>query len=147
MPATNPMLATLDEDLVIGRDEIESAERQLRARTSHKRADEATLLYNRLQTIFYDAAFVESVSSLYKHGPNNIPLYANLRCGLWYSPNFEGTPLYNAYTTTHVYIHYIHAYTHTRTHTLHHISLFLAHTHTHTHTLACARARTYACDA
>lgn len=108
--AANP---TLDEDLVIGRDEIESAERQLRARTSHKRADEATLLYNRLQTIFYDAAFVESVSLLYKHGPNNIPLYANLRCGLWYSPNFEGTSLYNAYPIARTHTPSLSRVTHT----------------------------------
>lgn len=79
------------ELLVVGRDAIEAAERQLRSRTSHKRASENDVLHNRIRTIFYDSAFVESVATLYKRSPNNIPLFANLRCGLWYSPNFEGT--------------------------------------------------------
>lgn len=79
------------ELLIVGRDAIEAAERQLRSRTSHKRASENDVLHNRIRTIFYDSAFVESVATLYKRSPNNIPLFANLRCGLWYSPNFEGT--------------------------------------------------------
>jgi tRNA A64-2'-O-ribosylphosphate transferase len=40
-----------------------------------------------LQTIYTDAEFVKEVKELYPA----LPLYANLRCGLWYSPAFEGT--------------------------------------------------------
>jgi hypothetical protein len=34
----------------------------------------------------YDAAFVAEVAALYP----TLPMYANLRCGLWYAPSWDG---------------------------------------------------------
>ncbi|KAM9957786.1 hypothetical protein ACTFIW_012757 [Dictyostelium discoideum] len=43
-------------------------------------------VFNRLQSIYHDSNFVEKVrESLYK----DLPLVANLRCGLWYSEKFD----------------------------------------------------------
>eukprot|EP00743_Colponemidia_sp_Colp-15_P013112 GILK01015120.1.p1 GENE.GILK01015120.1~~GILK01015120.1.p1 ORF type:complete len:486 (+),score=58.00 GILK01015120.1:252-1709(+) len=43
-------------------------------------------LLNRLKSISKDAVFVESVI----HNYERLPVLANLRCGLWYRPKFDG---------------------------------------------------------
>jgi tRNA A64-2'-O-ribosylphosphate transferase len=45
-----------------------------------KRSDQS--VKNRLQSIYSDAAFVQSVAEAY-----NLPLVANERCGSWYIPH------------------------------------------------------------
>lgn len=42
-------------------------------------------LYNALRSIYEDSAFVGEISQLWPE----LPLVANLRCGLWYSPKFD----------------------------------------------------------
>ncbi|RVW38329.1 Uncharacterized protein C3F10.06c [Vitis vinifera] len=44
-------------------------------------------LYNALRSIYEDSIFVGEISQLWPQ----LPLLANLRCGLWYSPNFQYT--------------------------------------------------------
>ncbi|XP_031287828.1 tRNA A64-2'-O-ribosylphosphate transferase-like isoform X1 [Pistacia vera] len=44
-------------------------------------------LYNALRSIYEDSVFVGEISHLWPQ----IPLLVNLRCGLWYSPNFHST--------------------------------------------------------
>lgn len=48
---------------------------------------EQNSLFNCLNSIVSDRSFVEEIRSLYP----GIPLLANLRCGLWYTPNADGT--------------------------------------------------------
>lgn len=42
-------------------------------------------LYNALRSIYEDSIFVGEISQLWPE----LPLLANLRCGLWYSPKFD----------------------------------------------------------
>jgi Rit1 N-terminal domain len=42
-------------------------------------------LHNCLLSILDDARFVSEIRSLYR-----VPMLANLRCGLWYQPSFDG---------------------------------------------------------
>ncbi|XP_020575200.1 tRNA A64-2'-O-ribosylphosphate transferase isoform X2 [Phalaenopsis equestris] len=44
-------------------------------------------LYNALRSIYEDSIFVAEIAGLWP----DLPLVANLRCGLWYSPRFEAT--------------------------------------------------------
>lgn len=44
-------------------------------------------LYNALRSIYEDSIFVNEISQLWP----KLPLLANLRCGLWYSPRFHST--------------------------------------------------------
>lgn len=44
-------------------------------------------LYNALRSIYEDSIFVAEIAGLW----SVLPLVANLRCGLWYSPRFEAT--------------------------------------------------------
>ncbi|KAF6141737.1 hypothetical protein GIB67_027915 [Kingdonia uniflora] len=44
-------------------------------------------LYNALRSIHEDSIFVSEISQLWP----NLPLIANLRCGLWYSNNFDSS--------------------------------------------------------
>ncbi|OIW09988.1 hypothetical protein TanjilG_32728 [Lupinus angustifolius] len=44
-------------------------------------------LYNALKSIYQDSIFVGEISQLWPQ----LPLLANLRCGLWYSPKFYAT--------------------------------------------------------
>jgi tRNA A64-2'-O-ribosylphosphate transferase len=44
-------------------------------------------LYNALRSIYQDSVFVSEISQLWPQ----LPLLANLRCGLWYSSNFHST--------------------------------------------------------
>ncbi|XP_031091271.1 tRNA A64-2'-O-ribosylphosphate transferase isoform X1 [Ipomoea triloba] len=44
-------------------------------------------LYNALRSIYEDSIFVGEISELWPE----LPLLANLRCGLWYSPKFHST--------------------------------------------------------
>jgi tRNA A64-2'-O-ribosylphosphate transferase len=46
-----------------------------------------TSLYNALRSIYEDLAFVAEISGLWP----DLPLVANLRCGLWYAPRFVAT--------------------------------------------------------
>jgi tRNA A64-2'-O-ribosylphosphate transferase len=55
------------------------------ARTIKKR--EASSLYNALRSIYEDSAFVAEIGGLWP----DLPLVANLRCGLWYAPRFDAT--------------------------------------------------------
>lgn len=48
---------------------------------------EQNSLANCLNSIFHDTRFVEEISSLYP----GVPVLANLRCGLWYTPSPDGT--------------------------------------------------------
>ncbi|KAL1555008.1 tRNA A64-2'-O-ribosylphosphate transferase isoform X1 [Salvia divinorum] len=50
---------------------------------SIKRRDSS--LYNALRSIYEDSIFVGEIAQLWP----DLPLLANLRCGLWYSPNFH----------------------------------------------------------
>lgn len=56
-----------------------------RAARSIKRRDNT--VYNALQSIHEDSIFVGEISQLWP----DLPLIANLRCGLWYSPKFHST--------------------------------------------------------
>ncbi|XP_042408325.1 tRNA A64-2'-O-ribosylphosphate transferase-like isoform X1 [Zingiber officinale] len=56
-----------------------------RASRSIKRLENS--LYNALRSIYEDATFVAEIAGLWR----DLPLVANLRCGLWYSPRFEAT--------------------------------------------------------
>lgn len=44
-------------------------------------------VYNALRSIYEDSIFVGEISQLWP----DLPLLANLRCGLWYSPKFDNT--------------------------------------------------------
>ncbi|PIA64660.1 hypothetical protein AQUCO_00100251v1 [Aquilegia coerulea] len=50
-----------------------------------KRKDNS--LYNALRSIYQDSIFIGEISQLWP----NLPLLANLRCGLWYFSHFEST--------------------------------------------------------
>ncbi|XP_037493183.1 uncharacterized protein C3F10.06c isoform X2 [Jatropha curcas] len=56
-----------------------------RAVRTIKRRDNT--LYNALRSIYEDSIFVGEIAQLWPE----LPLLANLRCGLWYSPKFYGT--------------------------------------------------------
>ncbi|KAE8670800.1 cytochrome b5-like [Hibiscus syriacus] len=56
-----------------------------RAARAIKRKDNT--LYNALRSIYDDSIFVGEISQLWPQ----LPLVANLRCGLWYSPKFHST--------------------------------------------------------
>ncbi|CAF1870191.1 unnamed protein product [Brassica oleracea] len=56
-----------------------------RVARSIKRRDNS--LYNALRSIYQDSLFVDEISNLWP----KLPLLANLRCGLWYSPRFDAT--------------------------------------------------------
>ncbi|CAA6666056.1 unnamed protein product [Spirodela intermedia] len=48
---------------------------------------ENCLLYNALRSVYEDAVFVAEIAQLWPE----LPLLANLRCGLWYSSRVQGT--------------------------------------------------------
>ncbi|XP_038985247.1 uncharacterized protein C3F10.06c isoform X2 [Phoenix dactylifera] len=48
---------------------------------------ENSRLYNALRSIYEDSIFVAEIAGLWP----DLPLLANLRCGLWYTPRFEAT--------------------------------------------------------
>lgn len=48
---------------------------------------EQNSLFNCLSSLHHDSSFVEEIALLYP----TVPLLANLRCGLWYTPNPAGT--------------------------------------------------------
>lgn len=52
---------------------------------SIKRRDNS--IYNALRSIYEDSIFVGEIAGLWP----DLPLIANLRCGLWYSPRFDAT--------------------------------------------------------
>ncbi|XP_020089262.1 uncharacterized protein C3F10.06c isoform X2 [Ananas comosus] len=56
-----------------------------RASRSIKRRENS--LYNALRSIYEDSVFVAEIAGLWPQ----LPLVANLRCGLWYSPRFHST--------------------------------------------------------
>ncbi|KAL5052668.1 hypothetical protein RYX36_033350 [Vicia faba] len=56
-----------------------------KAARSIKKRDNS--LYNALRSIYQDSVFVSEISQLWPQ----VPLLANLRCGLWYSSNFHST--------------------------------------------------------
>ncbi|KAM7509592.1 hypothetical protein LguiA_020045 [Lonicera macranthoides] len=56
-----------------------------KASRSIKRRDNS--LYNALRSIYEDSIFIGEISQLWP----DLPLLANLRCGLWYSPKFHST--------------------------------------------------------
>lgn len=62
-----------------GRMEKEGAGRSLEQRDNR--------LYNALKSIYEDSLFVDEICQLCPQ----LPLVANLRCSLWYSPNFHST--------------------------------------------------------
>jgi tRNA A64-2'-O-ribosylphosphate transferase len=63
-----------------------------------KRRDQQSL-YNSLRSIYEDAKFVGEIRALWPE----LPLLANLRCGLWYAPftSFHSTPCYFKSTDGH----------------------------------------------
>ncbi|KAG7569931.1 Rit1 DUSP-like domain [Arabidopsis thaliana x Arabidopsis arenosa] len=73
------MAANSEEPMMTTRDSI------YRAARSIKRRDNS--LYNALRSIYQDSIFVHEISQLWP----KLPLVANLRCGLWYSPKFDAT--------------------------------------------------------
>ncbi|KAM3760165.1 hypothetical protein ACB098_01G173500 [Castanea mollissima] len=69
-------------------EEDEGSARKLsiyRAARSIKRRENT--VYNALRSIYEDSIFVGEISQLWP----DLPLLANLRCGLWYSPKFHST--------------------------------------------------------
>ncbi|XP_058074168.1 uncharacterized protein C3F10.06c isoform X4 [Magnolia sinica] len=56
-----------------------------RASRSIKRKENS--LYNALRSIYEDSIFVAEIAELWRE----LPLFANLRCGLWYSSCFDST--------------------------------------------------------
>ncbi|KNA20902.1 hypothetical protein SOVF_048150 [Spinacia oleracea] len=66
-----------------------------KASRSIKKKDNS--LYNALVSIYHDSIFVGEISQLWPH----LPLVANLRCGLWYSPRFHGGTCYFKSTDGH----------------------------------------------
>eukprot|EP00736_Rhodelphis_marinus_P014112 Rmarinus@m.12898 len=52
---------------------------------------EERLLQNRLLSIVSDAKFIEEIRRRI-----NFPIFANIRCGLWYHPQFEGTSYFKS---------------------------------------------------
>ena len=48
---------------------------------------EENSLFNCINSIFVDATFVQQIAALH----SDLPLYANLRCGRWYTPHPDGT--------------------------------------------------------
>ncbi|XP_039684747.1 uncharacterized protein C3F10.06c isoform X2 [Medicago truncatula] len=56
-----------------------------KAARSIKKRDNS--LYNALRSIYQDSVFIGEISQLWPQ----LPLLANLRCGLWYSSNFHST--------------------------------------------------------
>ncbi|KAJ3692070.1 hypothetical protein LUZ60_012420 [Juncus effusus] len=48
---------------------------------------QTTSLYNSLRSIYEDSAFVLEIAGIWPE----LPLVANLRCGLWYAPRFDAT--------------------------------------------------------
>ena len=48
---------------------------------------ESSSLYNSINSVLADAAFVSQIRALYPA----LPLFANLRCGVWYASQSEGT--------------------------------------------------------
>lgn len=56
-----------------------------RAARSIKKRDNT--LYNALRSIYEDSIFVREIAQLWPE----LPLLANLRCGLWYAPKFHST--------------------------------------------------------
>ncbi|XP_010517483.1 PREDICTED: tRNA A64-2'-O-ribosylphosphate transferase-like [Camelina sativa] len=73
------MAANSEEQRTTTRDSIYKAARSI------KRRDNS--LYNALRSIYQDSIFVREISQLWP----KLPLLANLRCGLWYSPKFDAT--------------------------------------------------------
>ncbi|CAI9100438.1 OLC1v1037547C1 [Oldenlandia corymbosa var. corymbosa] len=65
--------------------ETESRMNIYKASRSIKRRDNT--LYNALRSIYEDSIFVAEISQLWPE----LPLLANLRCGLWYSQKFHST--------------------------------------------------------
>uniref|UniRef100_A0A1D1Z6Q3 Uncharacterized protein C3F10.06c n=1 Tax=Anthurium amnicola TaxID=1678845 RepID=A0A1D1Z6Q3_9ARAE len=59
---------------------IYKASRSIKRRENH-------LLYNALRSIYEDSVFVAEIAQMWP----NLPLLANLRCGLWYSSRFYST--------------------------------------------------------
>eukprot|EP00759_Apiculatamorpha_spiralis_P026166 PhF_6_TR29285/c0_g1_i2/m.42913 len=51
------------------------------------RQDESNILH-RLRSILEDSDFVQSIQNAYLS--KSYPTFANLRCGAWYSPCFDG---------------------------------------------------------
>ncbi|XP_078431909.1 initiator tRNA phosphoribosyl transferase family protein [Wolffia australiana] len=73
-------MAAAPEDLALGPLSIYKASRSIKRR-------ESSLLYNALRSIFEDSIFVAEIAQLWP----DLPLLANLRCGLWYSSRFHAT--------------------------------------------------------
>ena len=48
---------------------------------------EENSLYNCINSILIDTSFVQQIAALHPE----LPLYANLRCGRWYTPDPDGT--------------------------------------------------------
>ncbi|XP_010688327.2 tRNA A64-2'-O-ribosylphosphate transferase isoform X1 [Beta vulgaris subsp. vulgaris] len=64
---------------------METQQSIYKASRSIKKRDNT--LYNALLSIYHDSIFVGEISQLWPQ----LPLLANLRCGLWYSSRFQGT--------------------------------------------------------
>lgn len=75
MPASSVCKATMEEHRP--NQNIYKISRSIKRRDSS--------LYNALCSIYEDSIFVGEISQLWP----DLPLVANLRCGLWYSPNFH----------------------------------------------------------
>ncbi|XP_078432255.1 uncharacterized protein C3F10.06c-like isoform X2 [Wolffia australiana] len=73
-------MAAAPEDLALGSLSIYKASRSIKRR-------ESSLLYNALRSTFEDSIFVAEIAQLWP----DLPLLANLRCGLWYSSRFHTT--------------------------------------------------------
>lgn len=77
------------------REEEDYVQSIYKASRSIKKRDNS--LYNALLSIYHDSIFVGEISQLWPE----LPLVANLRCGLWYSPRFPGGTCYFKSTDGH----------------------------------------------
>ena len=87
VPSTNPPRSQRKLELCFWATMAEGEERLsiYRAARRIKRSDNS--LYNSLRSIYEDSVFVSEIAALWPE----LPLVANLRCGLWYSSRFHST--------------------------------------------------------
>ena len=74
----NPLSSELNAALILHRS-VNKVLRQLKK--------QEVGLYNCICSVLADTAFVKEIAGLY----SDLPLVANLRCGLWYAPGSVGT--------------------------------------------------------
>ena len=75
--------------------EAEASLRRSIYQVSRELDREQRSLFNCLASIAADAAFVAEMVALFA-APAALPVLANLRCGLWYAPRFDGAAYFKS---------------------------------------------------